>query len=188
MPSPALGRVSDETMTALSPESFGGPAAGPELSRRALRDIFGCFATGVTIVTAGCTERPVGLTVNSLASVSLDPPLLLFCIDRRAGSLPAFEQAETFAVNVLQAGQQALAARFACQNSERFAEAGWAAGALSLPILDSALAVFECRRHAVHDGGDHRIFVGRVERVRQADRPDPLLVFQGRYRSVESPA
>ena len=164
-------------------ELLEGEAETPPFSARELRDAFGCFATGVTIVSAAGPEGPVGLTVNSFTSVSLDPPLLLFCIERRSGCLPALEAADGFAVNVLAADQQALAAGFACRRTERFTLARWTTTARGVPILPEAMAVFECRRHAVHDGGDHRIFVGRVERIRQT-ASDPLLVFQGGYHKA----
>ena len=164
---------------------FPGEAEAPAFSARELRDAFGCFATGVTIVTAAGPQGPVGLTVNSFSSVSLDPPLLLFCIDRRTGSLPVFEAAEAFAVNVLGADHQGLAAEFARRGVERFTEARWATAGRDLPILPEATAVFECRRYAVHDGGDHRIFVGRIERLRRV-ACDPLVVFQGSYLDVQA--
>ena len=168
------------------PTADGAPAA--DFSPRQLRDAFGCFATGVTVVTTmGEDGVPVGLTANSFTSVSLDPPLLLFCLDRRSTSLQAFERAETFAVNVLHAGQEALSARFSRREPNRFAEADWATGRCGAPVLSDVAAVFECRRHAVIDGGDHRIFFGRVEAVGCDGSYDPLVFFQGRYRSVHVP-
>jgi flavin reductase (DIM6/NTAB) family NADH-FMN oxidoreductase RutF len=158
--------------------------AAAAFTQRELRDGLGAFASGVTIVTAVGPRGPVGLTVSAFASVSLDPPLVLVCLDKRAGSLPAFEAADSFAVNVLGADQQALAAHYACRGSERFGEAGWSLSPRDLPVLDEALAVIECRRHAVHDGGDHRIFVGRAVSLRRTEA-DPLLVFGGRYRTIE---
>lgn len=159
------------------------------LSARELRDAFGAYATGVTLVTAQGPDGPVGITANSFTSVSLDPPLLLVCVDRRARALPAFERAESFAVNVLHAGHAALSSRFARPHgdADRFGHPAWTTGALGLPVLGEALAVFECRRHAVHDGGDHRIFLGRVEAVRRQPASDPLVVFQGAYRSLTTP-
>ncbi|HEY0437295.1 MAG TPA: flavin reductase family protein [Phenylobacterium sp.] len=166
-----------------------GPGSLPEASfdQRQLRDVFGCFATGVTIVTAAGPDGPVGLTVNSFTSVSLDPPMLLFCIDRRTTSLPVFEAADAFAVNVLHAGQERLAAEFACRGADRFGEVRWTAGGAGAPVLEDAMATLECRRHSAHDGGDHRIFIGRVTALRCDPSFDPLLVFQGRYRSVHVP-
>ena len=160
----------------------------PTFDPRRLRDAFGCFATGVTIVTAMDREgRPAGLTANSFTSVSLEPPLLLFCLDRRSQSLPAFEGCETFAVNVLHAGQEALSARFGRRDPARFEGVDWAPGATGAPVLNDAMAVFEARRRDVHDGGDHLILVGEVLAFRADDAFDPLVFFQGRYRSVHVP-
>ena len=163
------------------------PPATP-FTPRQLRDAFGCFATGVTVVTTlGAGGQPVGLTANSFTSVSLEPPLLLFCLDLRSNSLPAFDRAETFAVNVLHAGQEAISARFARRDGDRFADGEWMLGRSGVPVLRDVAAVFECRKHAVLDGGDHRIFMGRVEAVACKGSYDPLVFFQGRYRSVHVP-
>ena len=160
----------------------------PEFDAPALRRAFGCFATGVTVVTTAAEDgRPVGLTANSFTSVSLEPPLLLFCLDCRSTSLAAFERAERFAVNVLHAGQEALSARFSRREPDRFADTPWKAGRGGVPLLADAAAVFECLREQVLDGGDHRIFVGRVEAVACDGSYDPLVFFQGRYRSVHVP-
>lgn len=165
------------------------PRAAPEYRSgsdpRTLRDALGCFATGVTVVTAFAPDgRPIGLTANSFTSVSLDPPLLLVCIDRRAGSLPALEVAAGFAVNVLHIGQQPTSNRFARPGEDRFAETAWETGEFGAPVLSGALAAFECRRHALHDGGDHVILVGEVLKARFEPRRDPLLYFRGKYRRL----
>jgi flavin reductase (DIM6/NTAB) family NADH-FMN oxidoreductase RutF len=157
-----------------------------DLQPRRLRDAFGCFSTGVTVVSAyGPGGAAVGLTANSFTSVSLDPPLVLFCLDRRSRRAPAFEAAPAFAVNVLHAGQEGVSKHFARGGTDdegaSFIE--WS----GTPVLADAMAVFACRRHAVHDGGDHLVLIGRVERVRSDPRQDPLLYFQGRYRSVHVP-
>ena len=154
---------------------------------RALREAFGCFATGVTVITARDTAGSrVGLTANSLTSVSLDPPLLLFCPAQTASALPGLRASQRFAVNVLTTEAQAVAVRFARRDGDRFAEAGWMDWD-GLPVLDGAMASFLCTLHAEHDGGDHAIIVGRVQRLRYRTVPDPLLYFQGRYRQVHVP-
>jgi flavin reductase (DIM6/NTAB) family NADH-FMN oxidoreductase RutF len=163
---------------------LAGFEADAAFSERELRDALGSFASGVTIVTAVGPRGPVGLTVSAFSSVSLDPPLVLVCVDRRCGSLSALEAAGAFAVNVLGAEQAGIAAHYARRGSERFGEAGWRLSGHDLPVLDEALAVIECRRHAVHDGGDHRIFIGRVVGLSRR-AADPLLLFQGSYRAVE---
>ncbi len=155
---------------------------------RKLRDAFGSFATGVTVVTGrGRDGTRVGLTANSLTSVSLDPPLLLFCPARTASALPALEASGRFAINVLASDQRAVADRFARRDVDRFADAEWDDWD-GLPILGGALANFACTLFADHDGGDHRVIIGRVERLRMNAVHDPLLYFRGAYRQVHVPA
>ena len=152
---------------------------------RTLRDALGCFATGVTVVTALDAEgQPVGLTANSFTSVSLDPPLLLVCIAKTASSLAALEAAENFAVNVLHIGQQPTSNLFAKSGEDRFSETPWRRGHNDTPLLTGALANFECKRHALHEGGDHVILIGEVVRARFEPRRDPLLYFRGKYRRL----
>lgn len=152
---------------------------------RTLRDALGCFATGVTVVTTLDEEgQPVGLTANSFTSVSLEPPLLLVCIAKAAGSLAAMETAENFAVNVLHIGQQPTSNLFAKAGEDRFAATPWSRGHNGAPLLSGALANFECRHHAMHEGGDHVILVGEVVRARFEPRRDPLLYFRGKYRRL----
>jgi flavin reductase (DIM6/NTAB) family NADH-FMN oxidoreductase RutF/pimeloyl-ACP methyl ester carboxylesterase len=152
---------------------------------RTLRDAMGCFATGITIVTAlDAQAKPIGLTANSFTSLSLDPPLLLLCIANNAGSAPVLRQTEYFGVNVLQTGQQPASNRFAGKGEDRFAATAWGPGESGVPLLDGSLVSFECRRHAVHDGGDHFILVGEVSRAQFEPRRDPLLYFRGKYRRL----
>lgn len=153
--------------------------------QRTLRDALGCFATGVTVVT--CIDAgggPCGLTVNSFTSVSLEPPLLLVCIAKRARCAPALANAPHFAVNVLQTGQQPASIRFSTRDEDRFGTTPWSCGETGAPVLMESLCVFECERHAVHDGGDHDILVGRVIRASFDPNLDPLLYFRGRYRRL----
>lgn len=149
---------------------------------RDLRDALGRYATGVTVVTVQTPEGPVGITANSFTSVSLDPPLVLWCLEHRSSRFAAFRQASHFSIHVLADDQHAL--------SDRFARSGGHFDGLSItrtpegvPALSGCLARFDCALHTVHEGGDHAIFVGRVERVQ--DRPGRPLVFWGRrYGSV----
>ncbi|MEQ1687548.1 MAG: flavin reductase family protein [Sphingopyxis sp.] len=153
---------------------------------RTLRDALGCFATGVTIVTAcGDDGTPIGLTVNSFTSVSLDPPLLLVCIANNAGTAGVLAVAEHFAVNMLRMGQQDISNRFARPGADRFAATDWGEGEHGAPIIHGSLASFECARSSVHDGGDHFILIGRVLRARFEPSGDPLLYFRGSYRHVD---
>ena len=152
---------------------------------RTLRDALGCFATGVTVVTCvGDDGRPAGLTVNSLTSVSLDPPLLLVCLAKQAASAAPLTQADSFAVIVLQSGQQPASIRFATRDEDRFGTTPWSRGEGGAPILEESLGVFECERYAVYDGGDHHILVGQVVKASFDAALDPLLFFRGRYRRL----
>ncbi|MDE2570826.1 MAG: alpha/beta fold hydrolase [Sphingomonadales bacterium] len=152
---------------------------------RTLRDAMGCFATGITIVTSrGPDGTPVGLTANSFTSVSLDPPLLLVCIANNAGTAAVLREADHFAVNLLQTSQQPASNRFAGKGEDRFAATAWTAGETGAPLLDASLGSFECKRHAVHEGGDHFILVGEVVRAKFEPRRDPLLYFRGKYRRL----
>lgn len=152
---------------------------------RTLRDAMGCFATGVTIVTAIDAEgTPVGLTANSFTSVSLDPPLLLVCIANSAGTAPTLREAGHFGVNVLQIGQQPASNRFATRGEDRFANLPWAPGQTGVPLLGSSLVSFECQRESLHEAGDHFILVGRVVRAQFEPHRDPLLYFRGKYRRL----
>ena len=127
---------------------------------------------------------PIGLTANSFTSVSLDPPLLLVCIANNAGSAAVLEAADRFAVNVLQIGQQPTSNRFASKSEDRFGATPWEVGEFGTPVLTGSLASFECVRHAVHEGGDHFVLIGRVLKARFEPRRDPLLYFRGKYRRL----
>jgi flavin reductase (DIM6/NTAB) family NADH-FMN oxidoreductase RutF len=152
---------------------------------RTLRDALGCFATGVTVVTCVDTDgQPAGLTVNSFTSVSLDPPLLLVCLAKRAASAEALVGASHFAVNVLQTGQQPASIRFSTRDQDRFGATPWSTGEAGAPILKDSMGVFECARHAVHDGGDHHILIGQVVKATFDAKLDPLLYFRGSYRRL----
>ncbi len=151
---------------------------------RALRDAFGAFATGVTVVSGvDGTGTRVGLTANSFTSVSLDPPLLLVCPARTASALPALQASGRFAINVLALDQQAVAERFTRRGVDRFAEADWSDWH-GVPVLGGTCASFVCDLHAELDGGDHAILVGRVTSLRVAPDAEPLLYVRGRYRQV----
>ena len=151
-----------------------------------LRRAMGCFATGVTVVTARTGDgEPVGLTANSFTSVSLDPPLLLVCPALAAATTSVLLEAEHFAVNVLTDEQAQLSDLFATKGSDRFAETECETWHHDVPIIRDALANFECKRYSVADGGDHAILVGQVEHVRFADLGDPLLYFRSEYRRLE---
>jgi len=152
---------------------------------RTLRDALGCFATGVTVVTALDEQgRPAGLTVNSFTSVSLDPPLLLVCIHKQAAAAGPLTGAASFAINVLQTGQQPASITFSTRGEDRFGCTPWSRGESGAPILGDSLCVFECERFAVYDGGDHHILVGQVVKASFDAGLDPLLYFRGSYRRL----
>ena len=186
--------VTDDRTDALSAHLIDflerrAPRGSPEYREgsdaRTFRDALGCFATGVTVVTAiGPDSLPIGLTANSFTSVSLDPPLLLVCIANNAGSAPALREAERFAVNVLQIGQQPTSNRFAGKGEDRFAATPWEVGEFGTPVLTGSLGSFECESQDIHDGGDHFILVGCVLKAIFEPRRDPLLYFRGKYRKL----
>lgn len=149
------------------------------------RQVLGSYPTGVTVVTGrGGNGEPFGLTVNSFTSVSLDPPLVLVCIDRLSSSHDPLVEGGSFAVNVLARDQTALAARFATEPSaERFLDLAWEEGPLGDPVLPGAVAWLACRLAAVHPAGDHSILVGRVEELDASDR-EALVFHRGGYAVV----
>ncbi len=149
----------------------------PQQLRRAL----GRFATGVTVITASAGGGlRVGVTANSFTSVSLTPPLVLWCLDLTAPSLPVFRSASHFCINVLSVAQEDLCHRFAQASDDKFDGLDVTAGLGEVPRFSDCLARFECARYAEHDGGDHAIFVGRIERF-NAVPGQPLIFFDGRF-------
>ncbi|MBU0726737.1 MAG: flavin reductase family protein [Alphaproteobacteria bacterium] len=155
------------------------------------RQAMGRFATGIAVATTlDHRGHPLGITINSLTSVSLSPPLILFCIDREATAFPAFADAECFAINILAADQQPLSVQFALPLDaeivpDRWDAVSWRQWATGAPILEGCLSTLECRRHALYDGGDHIILVGEVIQVGLAATDEsPLLYFQGGYRDL----
>jgi flavin reductase (DIM6/NTAB) family NADH-FMN oxidoreductase RutF len=152
---------------------------------RTLRDALGCFATGVTVVTTrDDAGLPIGLTANSFTAVSLDPPLILFCLAKSSGNLERFRAAEHFAINVLHIGQQPTSGVFARSAEDRFQDVAWESWDTGAPVLSGSLASFECATHEVVEAGDHLVFIGRVLRARFEPRRDPLLYFRGKYRRL----
>ncbi len=172
---------------ALSAASSRAPAPGPD--PRSLRDALGRFATGVAFVTAAPGGEPAGLIVNSLASVSLDPPLVSFCPSRDSLTWSRMRRAGRFGVNVLGRHQERFAIRAAPAGANRFAGLDWEPGRLGTPLLlTGVLAAFECEIVAEHPAGDHWIVVGHVDNVRISSIPDPLLFFDGAFRALRADA
>lgn len=140
------------------------------------------FATGVTIVTARTAEGTlVGLTANSFNSVSLSPPLVLWSLSRRAGSMPALSAGSHYAINILAADQKALAEQFAAKGADRFAGVRFIDGIAGAPLIEGAVACFECFNRSRYDEGDHVIFVGEVERCSHREGAPPLLYHGGKF-------
>lgn len=152
----------------------------PRVDERAFRRCLGQFATGVTVVTANVGGRLVGVTANSFSSLSLDPPLILWSIKRSARSFSTFAVADHFAVNILAGDQISLSQAFASSSEDKFADISWRKGMHGSPVLENVVATLECTRQTVHDGGDHIIIVGRVDKFTLSDK-SPLLFAQGRY-------
>jgi flavin reductase (DIM6/NTAB) family NADH-FMN oxidoreductase RutF len=151
------------------------------------RKVLGHFASGVTIITTcDADARPTGLTASAFSSVSLDPPLVLICVDHKSQSHPHIKDRGCFAVNILGIDQQALSRKFASSRLDKFEGVPHVISELKLPLIDGAIAQLECRTVSVHVEGDHTIFVGRVERAHVASG-EPLLYFRGQYDRLANP-
>jgi flavin reductase (DIM6/NTAB) family NADH-FMN oxidoreductase RutF len=163
-----------------APTSSFVPAAD---TSRELRNAFSRFATGVTVVTAMTEDGPVGMTVNSFSSVSLNPPLTLWSIDRKSSRYAVFAQAWDTAIHVLAQDQEELCLAFA-KRADAFTLTDWHVGARGVPLLDTCLARFECRRYGTHDAGDHTILVDQVMQATVQDG-NPLVFCQGQFGGLE---
>ena len=158
-----------------------------EINQIDLRNAFGQFATGVNVVTSTDTDGAlIGMTANSFSSVSMDPPLLLWCPGNSLPSLPAFERAGHFTINVLDASQHDIAKQFARPAEDKFAGVSYRKGIFGAPVLDGALATFECRVHAMHLAGDHHIMIGEVFAFTTAETAQPLIFYGGQFSSLAS--
>ena len=160
-------------------------AATSQLALRDLRTALGSYATGVTIIsTYGADGQPVGITVNSFASLSLEPPLILWSLNAESPSRSTFDAATHFAVNVLAADQTALSRRFATRTAHKFKDVPIAQGQTNVPVLEGCAAIFECRRQTAYEAGDHRLYIGLVEHYRAMPERAPLLFHLGHYRDL----
>lgn len=155
----------------------------PTLDARAFRSALGAYATGVTVVTVPSSDGPIGITANSFASVSLDPPLVLWSPAKSSKRFNYFSGAPHFAIHVLDAHQQTCCNGFTKDRSA-FSNLDWAEGAHSVPLIEGCLARFECSLEAEHDAGDHTIIVGRVAKASARDGL-PLLFQAGRFVSLK---
>jgi 3-hydroxy-9,10-secoandrosta-1,3,5(10)-triene-9,17-dione monooxygenase reductase component len=160
--------LSDELLRGVAPDAAG------------FRTVMGHFATGVAIVTAIADGEPVGMACNSFTSVSLEPPLVLFCAAKSSSTWPLIQGAGSWCVNMLAEDGEALCRTFATKGADRYAGLGWRAAVTGAPVLDEALAYIDCTMHAEHDAGDHVIAVGRVVELGHRDAK-PLLFYRGGY-------
>lgn len=148
------------------------------------RSVLGNFASGVTVVTAMDDGEPVGLTAQSFTSLSLDPPLVMFCPTVTSTSWPRIRHARHFAANILAEGQDALGIQFARSGSDKFAGVQWSAGPSGAPLLAGVLAHIDCQIEAVHPGGDHQIVIGRVLHLAAEADKKPLVYFRSAFESL----
>jgi 3-hydroxy-9,10-secoandrosta-1,3,5(10)-triene-9,17-dione monooxygenase reductase component len=171
--------------TAPAPVAPGDVSTSGGIHGALLRQVLGRFATGVVVVTAAHGAVPLGLSVSSFTSVSLDPPLVAFCADRRSRSWPAIRRSGAFCVNVLAEDQEAVSRLFATRGAEKFEGVGWSPAPSGSPRLDGVLAWLDCRIEAVHDGGDHEICLGRVGELGVERDDGPLVYYRGGYGRFE---
>jgi len=145
----------------------------------------GNFATGITVVTTRDSKgNPYGLTVNSFTSVSLNPVLVLVCLDNHLSGLQAFRESKHFGVSILSEHQEDVSRMFAKKDSERPSNI-YFEGKVGLPLLKNALAIMECETVKIYEGGDHQIFLGEVQNAEVMQQDHPLLYFRGKYRHVK---
>lgn len=165
-------------------ETMSTAVDSAEFDPRDLRNAFSQFATGVTVVTTlGPDGERIGVTANSFTSLSMDPPLVLWCPGRHLRSLPAFETASHFAINVLASDQQVLSKQFATGSTDKFDGVALREGVAGIPVLEGTLATFECETVARHEAGDHVIFIGQIRQYAHA-AADPLVFHGGNYHGT----
>jgi flavin reductase (DIM6/NTAB) family NADH-FMN oxidoreductase RutF len=175
-------------MTDLPDDSPDGvdDTTAPAIDGARFRQVLGHFATGVTVITAATPEGPAGLAVGSFTSLSLDPPLVAFCPDKRSTSWPKIREAGSFCVNILARDQEVVCRAFASKGTDKFQGLGWEPAGTGAPRLAGVLAWIDCTIEAVHDGGDHEICVGRVQELDVGEEEDgPLVFYRGGYGRFE---
>ena len=155
------------------------------LTPQRLRQAFGAFATGIAVIGARAADGSlVGTTVNSFSSVSLEPPLVMFCPARSLGAFDVYNTARHFSASVLRRDGRAVSERFARSGTGKWQGVKHRIGESGVPLLEGALATFECEVEARHDAGDHLIVLGRVLRLEVPEEADPLLFFRSHYREL----
>lgn len=155
---------------------IGGLAPDPST----MRTVMGHFATGVAVITATHEGEPVGLAANSFTSVSLDPPLVLFCAAHSSSTWPRIDAAGHYCVNILSEDAEQVCRVFASPG-DRFSQVAWHVGVTGAPVLDEALAYIDCEIQDTFDGGDHVIVVGRVIELGHREHGKPLVFYRGGY-------
>lgn len=154
-------------------------------SAHRFRDVLGRFCTGVTVVTSMSDGLPVGMTCQSFSSVSLDPPLVLFCPAKTSRSWPLIQRSGHFCVNLLADGQHGLSTAFATKGADKFAGVPWRPSATGAPLLDGVLGWVDCTVYSVHEAGDHYVVIGRVMDLGVEEAPHPLLFYRGQYARTQ---
>lgn len=168
-------------------EDVSVPPDDPEAqaAARRFRDVLGRFATGVTVITATSGGEPVGMTCQSFSSVSLTPPLVLFCPAKTSRAWPLIRKSGKFAINLLAEGQEGISNTMATKGIDKFADVSWQPSPITgSPLIDGTLGYIDCSVHAVHEAGDHYIVVGLVKELESKQATEPLIFSQGKYRSL----
>jgi len=161
-----------------------GEAVPPAVDRARFRHVLSHFASGVVVVTGITSGRPAGLTCQSFTSLSLDPPMVLFCPSKASRSWPQLTTAPFLCINILSHGQRRLSDAFARSGADKFAGVTWTPTPHGAPALDGAAAHIEARVAGRHDGGDHHIVICRVESLAATAHADPLLYYRSGYHTL----
>lgn len=162
-------------------------ASATGLDPKRFRQVLGHFCTGVTVVTSVHEAEPVGFACQSFSSLSLDPPLVLFCPSRSSGAWAKIRAAGHFCVNVLAEEQRAVSTVFGTPGADRFADLAWTRSPNGAPVLDGVLAWVDCEIETVHEAGDHDVVIGRVTELGPHRAGRPLLFYRGDYTATENP-
>jgi 3-hydroxy-9,10-secoandrosta-1,3,5(10)-triene-9,17-dione monooxygenase reductase component len=166
------------------PVADGDDPAAEETAHK-FRDVLGRFCTGVTVVTSISEGRPVGMTCQSFSSVSLDPPLVLFCPAKTSRAWPLMQRAGHFCVNLLSHDQLELSNGFAATGVDKFSGVPWRPSVTGAPLLEGVLGWVDCAVYAVHEAGDHYVVIGRVMDLGVDEAPHPLLFYKGKYARTQ---
>jgi 3-hydroxy-9,10-secoandrosta-1,3,5(10)-triene-9,17-dione monooxygenase reductase component len=175
-------------MARLNEVTTPAPDSGSRVDAASFRAALGHFCTGVTVITAVTADGvPAGFACQSFTALSLEPPLVLFCPSRASRTWPVIEASAHFCVNVLAHSQQEVSAVFGSGSGDKFTAVDWRTAPSGAPVLAGALAWIDCDVHAVHDGGDHHVVIGRVRTVGESRPERPLLFHRGSYTVTAEP-